>query len=348
MGQHEQLFCSLDTDGGPGMGGTGPHGIQLPAGPARRRSRQQPPVPGPDGRTHFNLLGWDGQGSAPGLFPEQGPASGRGRPVTAAVRGSAALSSPCKLGVGAAAIPDGALVDGIGRAGESAARTSPGIQGSARPVPALARRDAADRGRAALRGDVRPAPPVRAVPDLLPVRRHPQARDGHADLQVRLPGRRAPPARGRAARLPADGAGLRLPVPARRWRLLHAHRGDLELLRRALDKAGTPYADVVAAVCAHLPGLGRRELDLVRRAWEAGPPAEEVGLEPFAPPEYLAGYPVTEGTAGYRAPDDPAPTPRERPGGRRGRERHPDHLVGRAALPGAGHLRRRAHLALAL
>ena len=28
MGQHEQLFCSLDTDGGPDMGGTGPHGIQ--------------------------------------------------------------------------------------------------------------------------------------------------------------------------------------------------------------------------------------------------------------------------------------------------------------------------------
>jgi nitrate reductase beta subunit len=30
MGQHEQLFCSLDTEGGPGMGGTGPpgpHGI---------------------------------------------------------------------------------------------------------------------------------------------------------------------------------------------------------------------------------------------------------------------------------------------------------------------------------
>jgi nitrate reductase delta subunit len=87
--------------------------------------------------------------------------------------------------------------------------------------------------------------------------------------------------------------------------LLRAHRGDLELLRRALEQAGTPYADVVTAVCAHLPGLGRRELDLVRRAWEAGPPAEEVGLEPFAPPEYLSGYPVTEGTAGYRAPDDP-------------------------------------------
>ena len=25
-----------------------------------------------DGRTHFNLLGWDGQGDAPGLFPERG------------------------------------------------------------------------------------------------------------------------------------------------------------------------------------------------------------------------------------------------------------------------------------
>ena len=25
-------------------------------------------------------------------------------------------------------------------------------------------------------------------------------------------------------------------------------------------------------------------------AWEAGPPREEVGLEPFAPPEYLSGY----------------------------------------------------------
>ena len=47
-------------------------------------------------------------------------------------------------------------------------------------------------------------------------------------------------------------------------------------------------------------------LDLVRRAWEAGPTAEEVGLEPFAPQEYLAGYPVTGGTAGYRAPDDRA------------------------------------------
>ena len=74
-------------------------------------------------------------------------------------------------------------------------------------------------------------------------------------------------------------------------RLLRAQRADLELLHRALRNGESPYADVVAAVCASLPGLGRRELDRVRTAWESGPPTEEVGLEPFAPPGYLAGYP---------------------------------------------------------
>ena len=68
MSQHEQLFCSLDSEGGPGMGGTGPHGIQAwrPAGAQDRTFRAG------DGRTRFNLLGWDGHGDAPGLFPERG------------------------------------------------------------------------------------------------------------------------------------------------------------------------------------------------------------------------------------------------------------------------------------
>jgi nitrate reductase delta subunit len=73
-------------------------------------------------------------------------------------------------------------------------------------------------------------------------------------------------------------------------RLLRAHRADLELLRRALEQAATPYVDVAAAVCALLPRLGRREAGLVHAAWETGPPREDVGLEPFAPPEYLTGY----------------------------------------------------------
>jgi nitrate reductase molybdenum cofactor assembly chaperone NarJ/NarW len=79
-------------------------------------------------------------------------------------------------------------------------------------------------------------------------------------------------------------------LSARGQRLLRSHRTDLELLQRALGQAESPYENVVAAVCATLPRLGARELGRVLAAWEAGPPSEEVGLEPFAPPDYLAGY----------------------------------------------------------
>ena len=81
-------------------------------------------------------------------------------------------------------------------------------------------------------------------------------------------------------------------------RLLHGHRTDLELLHRALVAAESPYAEVVAAVAASLPALGRRELRQVLTAWQSGPPTEEVGLEPFAPPDYLTGY-------GNHAPGEP-------------------------------------------
>ena len=70
-------------------------------------------------------------------------------------------------------------------------------------------------------------------------------------------------------------------------KLLRAHRADLELLLRALREAPSPYAHVVEAVCARLPALRRPDEALVRRFRESGPPAEEVGLEPFAPPSYL-------------------------------------------------------------
>lgn len=82
-------------------------------------------------------------------------------------------------------------------------------------------------------------------------------------------------------------------------KLLQGHRADLELLRRALVKAESPYAYVVQAACAPLPALSRRDLGLVGKSWEQGPPREEVGIEPFAPPEYLNGY-------GQHAPGDPA------------------------------------------
>jgi nitrate reductase / nitrite oxidoreductase, beta subunit len=69
--QHEQLFCSLDGDGGPGMGGTGPPGppgesFHPPADPDGGQLFRAD-----DGRMRFNLLGWDGRGDAPHLFPGQ-------------------------------------------------------------------------------------------------------------------------------------------------------------------------------------------------------------------------------------------------------------------------------------
>jgi nitrate reductase delta subunit len=75
--------------------------------------------------------------------------------------------------------------------------------------------------------------------------------------------------------------------------LLRRHRADLELLRRALHEAGTPYARVADAVCGQLPRLGRRDLLRIRAAERQGPPAEDVGLEPFAPPGYLTGQEVS-------------------------------------------------------
>ena len=70
-------------------------------------------------------------------------------------------------------------------------------------------------------------------------------------------------------------------------KLLRAHRADLELLLRGLRDAPSPYAGIIEAVCAQLPALRRPDRALVRRFWDSGPPAEDVGLEPFAPPEYM-------------------------------------------------------------
>jgi len=81
MAQHEQLFCSLDTEGGPGMGGTGPPGGSVesfhPAGPAGSAGPAGQPgdghlFRGDDGQLHFNLLGWNGRGGNPHLFPGGG------------------------------------------------------------------------------------------------------------------------------------------------------------------------------------------------------------------------------------------------------------------------------------
>ncbi|HYK67361.1 MAG TPA: nitrate reductase molybdenum cofactor assembly chaperone [Streptosporangiaceae bacterium] len=71
-------------------------------------------------------------------------------------------------------------------------------------------------------------------------------------------------------------------------KLLRTHRRDLELLLRGLRNADSPYASVLEAVCALMPAMRKPELAAVAKAWADGPPAEDVGLEPFAPPEYLS------------------------------------------------------------
>ena len=69
--------------------------------------------------------------------------------------------------------------------------------------------------------------------------------------------------------------------------LLLEYRAGLELLRLALDDAHSPWALVLQAVSATLPSLGGDDRDAVMKLAALGPPAEEVGLAPFAPPEYM-------------------------------------------------------------
>jgi nitrate reductase molybdenum cofactor assembly chaperone NarJ/NarW len=65
--------------------------------------------------------------------------------------------------------------------------------------------------------------------------------------------------------------------------LLQEYRPSLELLRLALTEAETPYADVLVAVCATLPGPSPEDRAAVMRMAGAGPPTESVGLEPYDP-----------------------------------------------------------------
>lgn len=69
--------------------------------------------------------------------------------------------------------------------------------------------------------------------------------------------------------------------------LLLEHRAGLELLRLALQDANSPWAHVLQAVSATLPPLAGEDREAVEKLAAQGPPAEEVGLAPFAPPEYM-------------------------------------------------------------
>ncbi|WP_151082948.1 nitrate reductase molybdenum cofactor assembly chaperone [Nocardioides cynanchi] len=71
--------------------------------------------------------------------------------------------------------------------------------------------------------------------------------------------------------------------------LMLDHRAGLELLRLSLQDLGSPWASLVDAVTATLPPLRGDERDAVRRLAAEGPPEEEVGLAPFAAPQFSPG-----------------------------------------------------------
>jgi nitrate reductase delta subunit len=74
--------------------------------------------------------------------------------------------------------------------------------------------------------------------------------------------------------------------PERGEWMLREQRSGLELLRAHLREQRSVYADLMDALGECLPAP---DLTEVRRLAAAGPPREEVGLEPFAPPEVMPG-----------------------------------------------------------
>jgi nitrate reductase delta subunit len=75
--------------------------------------------------------------------------------------------------------------------------------------------------------------------------------------------------------------------------ILGRMRPGIELLRASLHDLESPYAQLLDAVVAVLPALTAEEIAEARRIAVEGPPDEDVGLEPFAPPEVMpvAGAP---------------------------------------------------------
>jgi nitrate reductase / nitrite oxidoreductase, beta subunit len=84
-GQLEELACSLDYEGGPGMGGSGPFG-ESSGGPQpvavenfhalQQRQTSDGFVDPGDGRRRVNLLNWDGKGAAADIRPPRSKEDG--------------------------------------------------------------------------------------------------------------------------------------------------------------------------------------------------------------------------------------------------------------------------------
>ncbi|MGI8916230.1 MAG: nitrate reductase molybdenum cofactor assembly chaperone [Chloroflexota bacterium] len=71
--------------------------------------------------------------------------------------------------------------------------------------------------------------------------------------------------------------------------VLEEFRSGLELLRLSLQEQKSPYRFLIDATCAGLRPLTPLDLERIRTLAVEGPPQEQVGLEPFAPPEVMPG-----------------------------------------------------------
>ncbi|MGH7698804.1 MAG: nitrate reductase molybdenum cofactor assembly chaperone, partial [Candidatus Dormibacteria bacterium] len=70
-------------------------------------------------------------------------------------------------------------------------------------------------------------------------------------------------------------------------RILAEHRTGLEVLRLHLRESESAYVHLLEAICMGLPRLRLAELEKARSLLQEGPPDEQVGLQPFAPPEVM-------------------------------------------------------------
>jgi len=77
--------------------------------------------------------------------------------------------------------------------------------------------------------------------------------------------------------------------------LLSEYRPALELVAATLREGKSPYALLLDGLLARLGPLADADVDAVLRLAQDGPPTEEVGLEPFAPPEIMPALPSKPG-----------------------------------------------------
>ena len=236
--------CSLDFDGGPGMFGSRARSARRPAARCRWRVetfhalRERQTCEGVADPGHPRRGSTCSTGTATaaptGLFPPPTPRAGLGdaRRDGPVLQAASVLPAVPGRGGPRRRVPAGAVAP------------SPSIRGRAGPPSGCpASSDAAGGDAARSRWQQHyvdvfdQQPPLLPLPDLVDRRRDPPPRRGARSAQGALPGQPAPSSHGRAARLPAGGAGVRRAADRTSGsRCCRSTGAGLELLRLALDR----------------------------------------------------------------------------------------------------------------